>query len=81
MFLHLKNSDLSTFENLEEALDTLEVAIANATERRHNFAQQENVPSELLCEDAAQVVGGMVSKSLLPPPTTCGIIACEPELF
>jgi hypothetical protein len=79
MFLHQKRSDLSNFEELE-ASGTLETAIANATERRRNFAQSEDAPTELLAEDAAGVMGGMVSASL-PPGHTCGIVACEPELF
>jgi hypothetical protein len=80
MFSHLSNSDLSNFEELE-ALGTLDTAIANATERRRSSAKSEDAPAELLSEDAAQVMGGIVSKSVVLPPTTCGIIACEPDLL
>jgi hypothetical protein len=79
MFSHPKKSDLSNFEELE-ALGTLETAIANATERRRNFAQSEDAPAELLAEDAAGVMGGMRSTSL-PPGHTCGIVSCEPDWF
>jgi hypothetical protein len=75
MFSHLKNSDLSTFEELE-ALGTLDTAIANATERRQSFEQQEDSPAALLAEDAAQVMGGM-----LPIGHTCGMVACEPDWY
>lgn len=79
MFSHPKRSDLSNFEDLE-TLGTLDAAIANATERRRSFVQAEDAPAELLAEDAAAVMGGMVSVKL-PPGHTCGIVACEPEYF
>lgn len=79
MFSHLKNSDLSNSEELD-ALGMLDTAITNAAERRRNFAQSDDAPTELLAEDAAVVMGGMFSVKL-PPGHTCGIIACEPELF